>query len=521
MKRISALIPALFCLEGVLFILRSAQLLELFASVTALHVFWRAFAPNLITGLPVLGIGGLIVAWGLTQKKHWAYRGGLVLAVLHLAVFPFLAPMGLLLLGLLLKCKQVLLGDDPMARIKWEQKKGLPWVYLTLVAFVVMAVGIGAYTMVQYSQTAGFPQLPWVAIPGVIVFATVIASVVHELGHAAGSRIAGFQLANLTIGPFWLSRNLSGWHWRFVPNLGWTGALATARPLTARNLHTNVFLFLAAGPTATLLLGTTSLVMFLSAKLAPWAFLADGFGILAMVALIDFLSEMSLVRKGHIFTDGARLMQLWAGGLERRRLLATYALGLCETTSRRPSEWLAEWLEEPTSDPESPLYFAGCYYAYIYEIDQRNYDKAGTWLNELLGSNVENPSPARRWKAAVEGAYYEALFRDDAVRARHWLSAPRDGLAVEPVSEWRAEAAVHLAEGDLEGCGERILKIRARLAAVPDTGWKAFELGLVDRLEQKLRGVPSAGLGLLTTAVWEQKAASVTVGARMVGEGLV
>ena len=159
------------------------------------------------------------------------------------------------------------------------------------------------------------------------------------------------------------------------------------------------------------------------------------------------------------------------------------------------------------------MYFAGCYYAYIYEIDQQNYEKAGTWLNELLGSNVENPSPARRWKAAVEGAYYEALFRDDAVRARHWLSAPRDGLAVEPVSEWRAEAAVHLAEGDLEGCGERILKIRARLSVVPDTGWKAFELGLVDRLEQKLRGVPSAGLGPLAAAVWAPMAPSAAVGA--------
>ena len=507
MKRMLTLIPALFGLEGVLFLLRSPQLLEWFGTFAAtrvlgvdMHIFWQAFAPHLVGGLPMMGFSGLIIAWGLTQKKAWAYRCGMVLAALHLAVFPFLVPPGLLMLGLLAASKGVFVVKDPLARIKWEQKAHkapLPLAYLTVVGLVVAAVAVGAYTLVQYSQTAGFPQLPLLAIPGVIVAALVVTCVVHELGHAAGSSVAGFQLANLTVGPFWLSRNLSGWKCRFVPNLGWTGALATARPLTDRNLHTNVFLFLAAGPVATLLLGSISLVLFLGSKFAPWAFFADGFGILAMVALIDFLSEMSLVRKGHIFTDGARLMQLWTGGLERRRLLATYALGLCETTSQRPSAWRAEWLEEPTSDPESPLYFAGCYYAYIYEMDQQNYEKAGGWLDELLGSNVENPSPARRWKAAVEGAYFEALYRDDAVRARHWLSAPKDGLAVEPVSEWRAEAAVHLAEGDLTGCSDRILKIRARLAEVPDTGWKAFELGLVDRLDEKRKGIPMRGLGSL------------------------
>jgi len=105
--------------------------------------------------------------------------------------------------------------------------------------------------------------------------------------------------------------------------------------------------------------------------------------------------------------------------------------------------------------------------------------------------DIATASRARRGKAALEGAYFEASFRDDAVRARQWLSAPRDGLAVEPVSEWRAEAAVHLAEGDLQGCADRIQKIRARIAEVPATGWTAFELGLIDKLDQKLRGVPT------------------------------
>ncbi len=511
MKRISTLVPALFCLEGVLFALRAAQLIEWFGHLAKgsilgldLQSLWQAYAVNLNSALPVMGFGGVIIAWGLTQRKRWAYRGGLALATLHLAVFPFLFPIGVLMLGLLAKGKSVLFVKHPLARVTWEQKSGerkVPQAYSTIVGLVIAAIGFGAFTLVQYSQTAGFPKLPLLAVPGAIIAAAFLTSVVHELGHAAGSSIAGFQLANLTIGPFWLSRNLSGWHWKFVPNLGWTGALASARPLTDRNLHSNVFLFLAAGPIATLLLGSTSLVLFLSARFAPWALLADGFGILSVVALIDFLSEMSLVRRGHIFTDGARLMQLWNGGMERRRLVATYALGLCETTARRPSDWLPEWLEEPTSDSESPLYFAGCYYSYIYEIDRKNWEKAGNWLTELLGSNVENPSPARRWKAAIEGAYFEALFRDDAVRARHWLSAPKDGLSVEPVSEWRAEAAVHLAEGDLEGCAERILKIRTRLAEVPETGWKAFELALVDHLDRKLNGLPTEGLTTLASAV--------------------
>jgi hypothetical protein len=444
----------------------------------------------------------------------------MVLAMLHMAVFPFLLPVGAILMMLLFRSKEDLLQTDPLARVQWgvaagAERQKLPAAYSAVVTLVVSALAAATYTLVQYSQMAHFPKLPLLAIPFTIVAAFIITSIAHELGHVAAARISGFQMANLTIGPFWLSRNLSGWHWKFIPNLGWTGALASARPLADRNLNTNVFLFLAGGPTATLLLGTSSLIFFLSAKYAPWAPWADCFGILGMVSLVDFLSEMSLVRKGHVFTDGARLMQLWTGGLERRRLIATYALGLCETTARRPSEWRPEWLDEPTSDPSSPLYFAGCYYAYVYELDRQNWEKAGTWLNELLGSDVENPSPARRWKAAVEGAYFEAAFRDDAVRARHWLSAPRDGLAVEPVSEWRAEAAVHLAEGDLEGCSERILKIRSRLAEVPETGWKAFEMTLVERLEQKLRPTSSSnGLSALETALRSKATAPAQSDAR-------
>ena len=511
MKRVSALSPALFGLEGILFILRATQIVAWFGSLIAtrpfgldLQVFWQAFGPNLRSILLVFGISGLIVAWGLTQKKRWAWRGGLVLAGLHLAVFPFLAPAGLLLIALLLKGKDEFLGTNPLARMQWERTeegKKVPWTYNAVVASVVVAIGLGAYTLVQYSQQAGFPKLPLLAIPVVVLGAAFIRSVIHEMGHAAGAVLAGFQLANFSVGPFWLSRNMVGWKWKFVPNLGWTGALATARPLTDHNLHTNVFLFLAGGPVATLLLGTISLILFLAGRDLPWAWCADGFGILALIALIDFLAEMSLVRKGHVFTDGARIMQLWTGGLERRRLLATYALGLCETTARRPAEWRPEWLEEATSDPASPLYFAGCYYAYVYELDRRDWEKAGHWLDELLGSDIATPSKARRGKAAIEGAYYEALFRDDAVRARQWLSAPRDGLAVEQVSEWRAEAAVHLAEGDLEGCAERILKIRARLAEAPSTGWKLFELTLVERLDQKLRGASAESISQLDAVV--------------------
>lgn len=508
MKRMTAVIPALFCLEGVLFLLRSSQILTLFdqlATSSTWGMIWQSYGSSLRNALPVLGISSLITAWGLWQKRRWAFRGSVALAALHFGVFPFLVPSGALLLGLLLKFKDEFAHVDPMSRVQWgeaSRKKKVPVTYSAVIFIVMAAIGVGAYTLVEYSQIAGFPELPLVAVPFTILLAAIFTRVVHEAGHAAAAAmLSGFRLVNLTLGPVWLSRNLTGWHWKFVPNLGWTGALASARPMTDNNLLTNVFLYLAAGPMATLLLGTSSLVFFLSAKSAPWAWCADGFGILAMAALIDFLSEMSLMRKGHVFTDGAKLMQLWSGGLERRRLLATYALGLCETTARRPSEWRPEWLEEPTSDPHSPLYFAGCYYAYVYEVDRRNWSKAGEWINLLLGSDIENPSPARRWKAAIEGAFFEASFRNDAVRARHWLSAPRDGVAVDPVSEWRAEAAVHLAEGDLTGCSDRIVKIRSRLAEVPETGWKKFETSLIDRMEHQLKGMSTEDLQALDESI--------------------
>src|SRR5258708_629815 len=103
MKRISALTPALFCLEGVLFILRATQISAWFGSLAAsrplgldLHAFWLAFGPSLRNTLLMLGMSGLITAWGLSQKKRWAWKAGVMVSALHLTVFPFLAPIGVL-----------------------------------------------------------------------------------------------------------------------------------------------------------------------------------------------------------------------------------------------------------------------------------------------------------------------------------------------------------------------------------------------------------------------------------------
>src|SRR5260221_13942788 len=115
MKRILSYVPALFCLESVLFLLRSSQLLLWFGSFAA---------PNRAAVLPVLGVSGLIVAWGLTQKKVWAYRGGFVLSALQTVAMPLSAPAGLLLVACLLKAKDLYLVRDPMARVKWDEKSG-------------------------------------------------------------------------------------------------------------------------------------------------------------------------------------------------------------------------------------------------------------------------------------------------------------------------------------------------------------------------------------------------------------
>lgn len=502
MKRAIQAVQILFALEGVLFILRSPQFVNLFGKIANISVFgldlvifWQAYAPNLRQGLPVLGFVALMLAWGLHQRKRWAWRCGIIYSLMNLGVFPFLLPLGVVSFAMLAWAKKAVLVEDTLARIEWQKEsaqKRLPPGYTAVVLIVMVAVAAGAYMMVGYSQLLDYPAMPLWVIPIAIVAAVLASTITHELGHVVAAKLAGFELANLSLGPFWLCRDLAGWKWKFIPNLGWTGALASAYPKKQEKLATGVFLYLAGGPVATLLLGLASLTLFLSARDTRWAWCADGLGILALVALTEFLSEMSLVYKGHVFTDGARLVQLWQGGAERRRLLATFAIGLCETTPRRPSEWTEEWLKEATSDVSSPLYFAACYYSYISELDRGNWERAGTWLDELLGREVENPSPARRWKAALEGAYYEAVYRDDAVRARQWLSAPRDGVAVEPVTEWRAEAAVQLAEGNLEGCAERILKVRVRLAEVADTGWKSFETTLIDQLDRKLTGARTA-----------------------------
>lgn len=489
--------------EGVLLILRTPQLIKLLGraihdpSLQLVAPLWQAYAEQLHWAIPILGISAIITAWALMDHRPWGRRAAYGLSALHVGLAPFLTPLGLFGIFVLYKTRDRI---DLASRMFWGkrevQQAKLPLVYRIVSLSVVLAAGIGIFGLIRFAQSARIPVISVWALPVVLLVAIVTTSVIHELGHVIAGKFARFQVSHASVGPLWFGHFPTGWSMRFIPDLSWSAAFAAARPQTVDNLRVRLMVFLAGGPAASLVFGATCLGVFLFSGGTFLESAADLFGIFAVVAFFDCLTELSLARKGHGFTDGSKIIQLWEDGRDAERLLATYVMGVSETTPVRPQNWKESWVLQATSDPKANTYFVGCYYAYIYHLDREDTKSAGEWLDRILEFEADNPDGVRRWKAAVEGAYFEAVHRCAPARARYWIGQPKQGVAADPVSELRAEAAVLYSENRMSEAGGMIIRARQLLSTYPETGLTAFESHLLDDLNRRILAVRPATLAL-------------------------
>lgn len=149
--------------------------------------------------------------------------------------------------------------------------------------------------------------------------ATVLGILVHELGHVAGGKLAGFRFLLLLVGPFKLQRTPEGLRLGLNFSASLAGGLACLLPEDDRNLTRRMAVFIAGGPVASLLLG-------LVAGLGGWAWYGT-FTPLAPPSYGALLGSLGLVITGAISlalfavsalpatasgfaTDGRRLVML-------------------------------------------------------------------------------------------------------------------------------------------------------------------------------------------------------------------
>jgi len=292
------------------------------------------------------------------------------------------------------------------------------------------------------------PNLPWVLV--FLLLATYVTIVYHECGHVLSAWLLRYRFLLFLAGPLKIERTRHGIRLRLNTSLKVFEGRASAIPLDAQHLRSRQLLFFAGGPLANLVQALI-LVMcsFWPGFILPIAVVMM-LRIAAFIAVTSFVGNLVPLRTmDGLLSDGANMLLLLKGGppLERRR--ATTLLWMAVAAGQRPREWDIALLQEAMALPDgTPEDVAGCSYMYYWSLDMGDRAGARGLLERMLAAHKDVARYQRRW-LALEAAYFEARYHQNAGAARTWLAQTK-GIKVDRCTRLRVEAAVLLAEGKQE-----------------------------------------------------------------------
>jgi hypothetical protein len=381
------------------------------------------------------------------------------------------------------------------------------WTQLITAPAGVTPIVLGALVAATWALGVDGTAGTLVAIALMLYVAGLVATAVHEVGHAAGSWMVGFRVILLGIGPLRLQRHASGY--RVVPNRDWqTTAVQVSVPRadTRLGIRWRKAVVVAAGPLASLATavaayalyaagayGAVTLAGVRAGAFTTTEYLASIFLLLfAFVSAGCFLSALP-GREGGTPSDGSYLWLLWRGGPELERLLANDLLTAAITEGTRPREWPVEWVRAATSIADGTAEEAtGCLLAYYHAIDRGDADEAGAVLER--SQRIAAEIPLMTGGVAAEAAFFQARYRRDAEAARTLL-AQVGHSPLEHDTRLRAEAALLLLEGRAADAAERA---REAITALGDA-WSATA-GICRMERESLELIVSEAGGAVGTA---------------------
>lgn len=353
-------------------------------------------------------------------------------------------------------------------RTKSEAKGDKSATALRLVALLVLGglVGWGSGSLLRLSGvTSGEASLsPWLLIPG-LVLSLLFVLAFHEAGHVVGGKLVGFRFVLFIAGPFKLHSTEGGVRLGLNRSLAMAGGLGGAVPTDSRNLTRRMAVYVAGGPSASLLLALAAFGLLSlappSVELLPSTVAAASF----------FVGVVTLIpnRTGGFVSDGARIRMLLRGGPEAERWCAIAALSGMSMAGVRPRDWDGEMIGKSLSPADGSFDDAGASsLAHCHALDRGEVDEAEALLERALAA--ENVPEVLRSQILLEAAFLRAHLRDDPDGARALLAEAKPRKVMEKSLPLRAEAAISLAEGDVEGAGAKAREGLEALRASLDAG---------------------------------------------------
>jgi hypothetical protein len=246
----------------------------------------------------------------------------------------------------------------------------------------------------------------------------------------------------------------------------------------------------AAGPMVSLMVGGQFLALYQAtspllfrdgapfiARLTALALLIIG-GASLLIGLVTLIPS----RSGGFYSDGARMLRLMRATEETEREVALIALTGMSMAGTRPRDWDAALVRRGADIRDhGPFEVLGHQLAYAHALDSGDVDAARRHLQEALQRADQLPAGARG-SLMLSAATFAALYDGDAATARACLSRARRGMLPAAHQRQVAEAAVLLAEGDLEGARAAAEEARRLAVTALDPGSAALDIALADRI---------------------------------------
>ena len=329
--------------------------------------------------------------------------------------------------------------------------------------------------------------LPTLALTlGVGLLALIIATVVHELGHAVAGLAAGLRVARVQLGPIEI-RDYARPHVRLVWSLQAGVVLVPFdRSATLGTLRWGLIVSTAAGPLAGLVSGAVILALAGGLRFDDSLSLPQAVG---QMSLILGVLNLLPIRSGEQLADGRRMFSLLLRNRESGQVLAATLMLVEALSNRRPRDWDPALLAIMERSPDE-VFARLCLYEAA--IDRGEIEVAGRHIDAAVALRSE------KWTTAdailfTEAAYFAARHRGDARGARALLGLADGGDVVDYLRA-RAEAAVLCAEGrGLEGRQRAVVGLSALQRARRQDGDPCRE-----QLEELARGAGALVRPLLT-----------------------
>jgi hypothetical protein len=289
----------------------------------------------------------------------------------------------------------------------------------------------------------------------VIVALWVLSVLVHELGHLVGGLLIGFRFNYIRIGPLRIER--SGkfnwrWSWRFLG-----GGATSALPVSRSALRWRLFLFVAAGPAASL---ACALYVFKIMPRNNSMGAAVGLGFVVISTLMGFTNLLPLQRKGTML-DGLKLWILLFSKRRRERLIFLLTF-VADAKKGDLKSFMEDGALEQSSlikDASSEEVVAN-WLAYAKATAQKDYGLAAACLERCLVASSTTTQDLRE-VLIIEAAKYQALRRGRPDLAREWL-ALEDSRRARP-GRFVAEALILYRENQFDGA---LAKVEEALASI-------------------------------------------------------